>query len=114
LHPKEFLTAAREAGRDEMQIRVRDQEGYDHSYYFVSRIDIYLILTAYTNSYIRFLLLPPIMCTVRYLILVLELVYILTLLFSPRKFPKSVIAYQQTREGRTGGEVQMFIVLFSV
>jgi S-formylglutathione hydrolase len=31
-----FLNAARAAGYDEAQVRVRDQEGYDHSYYFVS------------------------------------------------------------------------------
>jgi len=36
LHPDEFLTAARQAGHDEVQVRVRSHEGYDHSYYFVS------------------------------------------------------------------------------
>jgi S-formylglutathione hydrolase len=36
LHPDEFLKAARQAGHDEVQVRVRSQEGYDHSYYFVS------------------------------------------------------------------------------
>ncbi|KZP31154.1 carbohydrate esterase family 1 protein [Athelia psychrophila] len=36
LHPDEFLQAAREAGHDEVQVRVRSQEGYDHSYFFVS------------------------------------------------------------------------------
>ncbi len=30
-----FLKAARDAGHDEVQVRVRSQEGYDHSYYFV-------------------------------------------------------------------------------
>ena len=36
LLPENFLKAAREAGHDELQVRVRSQEGYDHSYYFVS------------------------------------------------------------------------------
>ncbi|KAI0785079.1 carbohydrate esterase family 1 protein [Abortiporus biennis] len=36
LLPENFLKAAREAGYDEMQVRVRSQEGYDHSYYFIS------------------------------------------------------------------------------
>jgi len=35
LHPEKFLEAARAAGHDEVQVRVRKQEGYDHSYYFV-------------------------------------------------------------------------------
>lgn len=35
LLPENFLKAARDAGYDEMQVRVRSQEGYDHSYYFV-------------------------------------------------------------------------------
>lgn len=34
--PENFLKAARDAGYDEVQVRVRSQEGYDHSYYFVS------------------------------------------------------------------------------
>jgi len=36
LLPENFLKAARAAGYDEFQVRVRSQEGYDHSYYFVS------------------------------------------------------------------------------
>jgi len=36
LHPDNFLKAAREAGHDEVQVRVRSQEGYNHSYYFIS------------------------------------------------------------------------------
>lgn len=35
LLPENFLKAGRAAGYDEFQIRVRSQEGYDHSYYFV-------------------------------------------------------------------------------
>ena len=35
LLPENFLKAARGAGYDEFQVRVRSQEGYDHSYYFV-------------------------------------------------------------------------------
>lgn len=35
LHPEAFLKAARDAGHDEVQVRVRCHEGYDHSYYFV-------------------------------------------------------------------------------
>lgn len=36
LLPENFLKAARESGYDEVQVRVRSQEGYDHSYYFIS------------------------------------------------------------------------------
>ncbi|KIJ21927.1 carbohydrate esterase family 1 protein [Paxillus involutus ATCC 200175] len=36
LHPEAFLRAARDAGHDEVQVRVRSQDGYDHSYYFIS------------------------------------------------------------------------------
>ncbi|KAG1749812.1 carbohydrate esterase family 1 protein [Suillus paluster] len=36
LHPEKFLEAARVAGHDEVQVRVRKHEGYDHSYYFIS------------------------------------------------------------------------------
>ncbi|KZV77681.1 carbohydrate esterase family 1 protein [Peniophora sp. CONT] len=36
LLPENFLKAAREASFDEFQVRVREQEGYDHSYYFIS------------------------------------------------------------------------------
>lgn len=47
LLPENFLKAARAAGYDEFQVRVRSQEGYDHSYYFVCipplRISRYLL-----------------------------------------------------------------------
>ncbi|KAI0256620.1 carbohydrate esterase family 1 protein [Lactifluus subvellereus] len=36
LLPENFLNAARTAGFDEEQVRVREQSNYDHSYYFVS------------------------------------------------------------------------------
>ena len=36
LLPENFLNAARAAGYNEEQVRVREQVGYDHSYYFVS------------------------------------------------------------------------------
>ncbi|KAJ8083799.1 hypothetical protein AAF712_000718 [Marasmius tenuissimus] len=36
LLPENFLKAARDAGYDEVQVRVRAQEGYDHSYFFIS------------------------------------------------------------------------------
>ncbi|KAF8167723.1 carbohydrate esterase family 1 protein [Crassisporium funariophilum] len=36
LLPESFLKAARDAGYDEFQVRVRSQEAYDHSYYFIS------------------------------------------------------------------------------
>ncbi|KAI9513078.1 carbohydrate esterase family 1 protein [Russula earlei] len=36
LLPENFLDAARKAGYDEAQVRVREQKGHDHSYYFVS------------------------------------------------------------------------------
>jgi len=36
LLPENFLKAARGAGYDEVQVRVRSHEGYDHSYYFIS------------------------------------------------------------------------------
>jgi len=36
LLPENFLKAAREAGHDEFQIRVRSHVDYDHSYYFIS------------------------------------------------------------------------------
>ncbi|KAG6336138.1 hypothetical protein ID866_2948 [Astraeus odoratus] len=36
LNPDAFLRTARGAGFDESQVRVRGQDGYDHSYYFVS------------------------------------------------------------------------------
>ena len=37
LLPENFLKAARDTGYDEVQVRVRSQDGYDHSYYFVRR-----------------------------------------------------------------------------
>jgi hypothetical protein len=36
LLPENFLKAARDAGHDEFQVRVRSHVDYDHSYYFVS------------------------------------------------------------------------------
>ncbi|EIM92542.1 carbohydrate esterase family 1 protein [Stereum hirsutum FP-91666 SS1] len=36
LLPENFVKAAREAGFDESQVVVRAQEGYDHSYFFIS------------------------------------------------------------------------------
>ncbi|KAI6136485.1 carbohydrate esterase family 1 protein [Pisolithus sp. B1] len=36
LNPGLFIDAARKAGFDETQVRVRGQDGYDHSYYFVA------------------------------------------------------------------------------
>ncbi|KAI0080366.1 carbohydrate esterase family 1 protein [Panus rudis PR-1116 ss-1] len=36
LLPENFLKAARDSGYDEVQVRVRSQDGYDHSYYFIS------------------------------------------------------------------------------
>ena len=41
LLPENFLKAARDSGYDEVQVRVRAQEGYDHSYYFVSHADLF-------------------------------------------------------------------------
>ncbi|KAH9937240.1 Alpha/Beta hydrolase protein [Fomitopsis serialis] len=35
LLPENFSKAARDAGYGEVQVRVRSQEGYDHSYFFV-------------------------------------------------------------------------------
>jgi len=35
LSPDVFLRAAREAGFDEHQVRVRGHDGYGHNYYFV-------------------------------------------------------------------------------
>lgn len=46
LLPENFLKAARDAGHDELQVRVRSQEGYDHSYYFVS-VDFLVWVTVY-------------------------------------------------------------------
>ncbi|KAJ6627107.1 carbohydrate esterase family 1 protein [Mycena sp. CBHHK59/15] len=36
LLPENFLQAARDAKHDEAEVKVRSQEGYDHSYYFIS------------------------------------------------------------------------------
>ncbi|KAK0208190.1 carbohydrate esterase family 1 protein [Desarmillaria ectypa] len=36
LLPENFLKASKEVGYDEFQVRVRSQEAYDHSYYFIS------------------------------------------------------------------------------
>ncbi|KIL71758.1 hypothetical protein M378DRAFT_155358 [Amanita muscaria Koide BX008] len=36
LLPENFVDAARKAGHDESRLIVRGQEGYDHSYYFIS------------------------------------------------------------------------------
>ncbi|KAJ7487407.1 carbohydrate esterase family 1 protein [Mycena galericulata] len=36
LLPENFLQAARDAGHDGREVQVRSQEGYDHSYYFIS------------------------------------------------------------------------------
>ena len=36
LLPENFLNAARKAGYNEAQVCIREQVGYDHSYYFVS------------------------------------------------------------------------------
>jgi S-formylglutathione hydrolase len=36
LLPENFLKAARDSGHDETQVQVRSQDGYDHSYYFIS------------------------------------------------------------------------------
>ena len=41
LLPENFLKAARDAGYDEVQVRVRSQDDYDHSYYFVRGYDFY-------------------------------------------------------------------------
>ena len=40
LLPENFLKKAREVGYDEVQVRVRKQNGYDHSYYFVSFVPL--------------------------------------------------------------------------
>ena len=38
LLPENFRNAARNAGYDDKQVRVRSHEGYDHSYYFVCAV----------------------------------------------------------------------------
>ncbi|KAF8640474.1 hypothetical protein AX17_000137 [Amanita inopinata Kibby_2008] len=44
LLPENFLKAARDAGYSESQVRIRRQEGYDHSYYFISTFAVDHIL----------------------------------------------------------------------
>ena len=50
LLPENFLKKAREVGYDEVQVRVRKQSGYDHSYYFVSLVP--LRRWSFTHQYI--------------------------------------------------------------
>lgn len=50
LLPENFLKRAREVGYDEVQVRVRKQTGYDHSYYFVSLVA--RLLNSFTYQYI--------------------------------------------------------------
>lgn len=35
LLPEKFAEAAKASGHDETQVKIRSQEGYDHSYFFV-------------------------------------------------------------------------------
>jgi S-formylglutathione hydrolase FrmB len=42
LLPENFLKAARDAGHDEVQVRVRSQDEYDHSYYFVGDLMLFI------------------------------------------------------------------------
>ncbi|PSR76697.1 hypothetical protein PHLCEN_2v8294 [Hermanssonia centrifuga] len=49
LLPENFLKAARDAGYNEVQVRVRSQEGYDHSYYFVESFG-FLLTEGLTQS----------------------------------------------------------------
>jgi S-formylglutathione hydrolase len=44
LLPENFLKAARDGGYDEVQVRVRSQPGYDHSYYFVRALLTILVI----------------------------------------------------------------------
>lgn len=55
LLPENFLKAARDAGYDEFQVRVRHHEGYDHSYYFVCIFlrRTYLLQTVSLDIYFR-------------------------------------------------------------
>lgn len=54
LLPENFLDAARSAGYDEFQVRVRRQEGYDHSYYFVRVVNYTRTLSLWTlDLYVR-------------------------------------------------------------
>jgi S-formylglutathione hydrolase len=50
LLPENFSGAAKDAGYDEMQVRVRAQEGYDHSYFFVSNNQSYHQRSTRDNS----------------------------------------------------------------
>jgi S-formylglutathione hydrolase len=43
LLPENFLKTARDVGYDEVQVRVRTQEGYDHSYNIVRFLPFYLV-----------------------------------------------------------------------
>ena len=52
LLPENFLKAARDAGYDEVQVRVRSQDDYDHSYYFVSNRLLYSS-TVYSTFSVR-------------------------------------------------------------
>ncbi|KAJ7786123.1 carbohydrate esterase family 1 protein [Mycena metata] len=51
LLPENFVKAAREAGHDESQVQVRSQDGYDHSYFFISTF-----ATDHINFHAEFLL----------------------------------------------------------
>ena len=51
LLPENFLKAARDAGYDEVQVRVRAQDGYDHSYYFVCGLFSHTCALNLTTSY---------------------------------------------------------------
>jgi S-formylglutathione hydrolase len=46
LLPENFLNAARKAGYNETQVRIREQVGYDHSYYFVSPCSVFFRSTS--------------------------------------------------------------------
>ncbi|KAJ7042425.1 carbohydrate esterase family 1 protein [Mycena alexandri] len=51
LLPENFVKAAREAGHDESQVQARSQDGYDHSYFFISTF-----ATDHINFHAEFLL----------------------------------------------------------
>lgn len=65
LLPENFLKAARQAGHDQVQVRVRGQEGYDHSYYFVRPTPSYFITNVYSSDFTRFQRLLQITSIVR-------------------------------------------------
>jgi len=50
LLPENFLKAARDSGYDEFQVRVRSQEDYDHSYYFVSIAYLHIVCLIYSAT----------------------------------------------------------------